>query len=56
MVYGEQVVEESHLVRFGRLHETERVTSETRGGKRFLRERNKVVRGSERNLLYMSFI
>ena len=35
VVYGEQVVEESHLVRFVGLYETERVTSETHRGKRF---------------------
>ena len=56
MVYGEQVGEESHLVRFVGLYETERMTSEARRGKRFLRLTNRVVRGSEQNLLYMSFI
>ena len=35
VVYREQVVEESHLVRFVGLYETERVTSETLRGERF---------------------
>ena len=35
MSHGEQVVEESHLVRFVGLYETERVTSETLRGERF---------------------
>ena len=47
MVYGEQIVGASHLVRFVRLYETERVTSETPRGKRFLRLTNKVVRVEE---------
>ena len=56
MIYGECVVDRPHLVRFVRLYETERVTPETHRGKRFLREINTVVRGSEHNILYMSFI
>ena len=56
VVYGECVVDIPHLIRFVRLYETERVTSETHRGKRFLRLTNRVVRGSEHNLLYMSFI
>ena len=35
VIYGEQVIEEPHLVRFVRLYETERVTSETLRGKSF---------------------
>ena len=38
MVYGEQVVKESHLARFGRQYETERVTSETHGVKRVFKK------------------
>ena len=34
VVYGEQVVGESHLVGIARLYETKRVTSETHRGKR----------------------
>ena len=55
VVYGEQVVEESHLVRVVRQYETKWVTSETRREKT-LREINKVVEGSEHHLLHMSFI
>ena len=35
MLYGAQVVEESHLVRFVRLHEIERVISGMQRGKGF---------------------
>ena len=56
MIYGECVVDIPHLVRLVRLYETERVASETHKGKRFLRETNRVVRGSEHSLLYVSFI
>ena len=61
MVYGWCVVGKSHLAQLVRLYEmrrdeTKRVTSETRKGKRFIRLTNKVVRGAERNLLYMGLI
>ena len=60
VVYREQVVEESHLVRIVRLYETRRdeagETSETRREKRFLRGRNKIFQGSEYNLLCISFM
>ena len=40
VVYGEQVVGASHLVRFVGLYETERVTSETHRGKVFKRNKH----------------
>ena len=56
VIYGECVVDRPHSVRFVRLYETGRVTSETHRGKNLLTKINKVVQGSECNLLYMSFI
>ena len=59
MFYGEQVVGESHLVGFVRLYETRQDEVNDFGDsrrKKFLRGINKVVRGSEHSLLYVSFI
>ena len=62
MIYGKQVIEEPHLVRIVsrvRRDETRRDGASDFGDsqrKKFLREINTVVRGSEHNILHMSFI
>ena len=58
MVYGGQTVDKSHMTRAVKLCVGRDEVSDCGDSqsKKFLREVNKVVRGSERNLLYISFI